>query len=134
MKLEHAKEMALKWKARPGSEWFLIDVKKADRAFSEWTKGYVKRGEYPKEKRGSRKQIEEFFASHKPDEVLSPSVVFVERQGQYPMLIFRQGRMRFCVLRDAGVDKMYVSGMYPSRQIAKESGILIEDNKEKDNG
>lgn len=135
MTIEKANEIAMNWRMQPGTQHFVLDVQKADELFREWWGGYLARDEEFFTKIGARAEFEEFAKTTPANQIDAPLVlVYPPQNDRPPALVFLDGRHRYCVLRDAGVKRIGVCGLAPSKDNARILGILIDETKENTHG
>jgi len=131
MNIEMANEIVMKWQIPADTQRMLINVDKAEICFRR-SNGYLSPYQSNTEEKGyePRQRFEEFAATHKPENIIAPAIIFGFMKVDEPIMNIFSGTHRFAFMREIGVKQMIVGGFYPAKQIAKFFGILIEEPKE----
>lgn len=134
MNLNEAQDIAMKWRVNRRLPVITVDVAKADELFKSWAGGYLGKDEEHPLRKGSRQKFKDYVVANGVNNTVCPTVIIVRDSNRPPFMMFMEGpfcgRHSYCVLRDLGVSKMIMNCIHPSERIAKELGILIEENKE----
>jgi hypothetical protein len=118
------KRLAMTWKVLPPYQPVCINVQAVDAWFKNRTFKYLGLGEEDGE--GRRRKCIEYMRDKKTVKV-APSIRIAPGDGlDTDQVIFRDGRHRFCIMRDLGVKKMIVGMGELSKEFAEKYGLIAE--------
>lgn len=126
MTAAQAERIATEWMTPVGFCRVLCDMAKADQWFAKGPDYIPATGDT--ERPLASLAFGVFSQSVKPEEIHGPVVMMLNKECGTERMLFRDGRHRFAVVRDAGAKRIVLNTDGAGKRIMIQEGIAITDN------